>query len=995
MKPIKMKLARIKTIRLTFWWKEKWKQSHGIMLITTLLILALLVGMTVGFITINRDNLLLATNAKAQEAALQAAYAGLQYVQMRFEEDEAYGPDLCKTGKNCAQANTWESPVSSPPDFASFEGNQTAVGILNNGKSAFEVIFGNTEYLFDGSHGIVSNPNNPSAWTNTSAIPPNSPEVSINNLDSSTGGVPNETARIIVLGYSDGAIRHVEAMFQLKGYINSSAESANNISVNLGCSSPQGNNMWQITSSDPLNNNIIAGASWNGSTFQPTGGNISGPAGASGSGLPNQVTFSSSPGTGEAGAAYALSGGKTGEGEITVGSTVGQSSGTVRTADGTGYFQAGASSNGNLPSKLLSASDILNQIGAGSTAMTSGSSSVDVPTTNAYPIPAGIWAFESDGGKGDIVDVYDPTTGNLIDRFQGNVCASGSKSCGPASSIFSINNYQIQVQPGMNLVVDSGYSNQCNPCSSLPAPSPALSSNTISNPSGNFMLTLSPVDFTAANENQDASSGGPNSGKQVLPSLALAYTGTNQVGNNNASITLGGNLYVQGQLEGYGAVVAQSGAAAPSTWVTSTGTSSSSTYLNPYWGNSWANSILSATASGTSQLAPASGDSGDVYVEGNSELSAAPSKSMAIYANGNAAFNPIPPYTANQTNTAWDQALSQAMNGYAGNSASSPIAQTSNAPCGGSGPNCYAGWNYNDSSSNQINFEGLGGSTYSCGSFTCYQDQYQTSGLDNGSLDSQSFSTSTTSVFHDNSRILRRSCYNCSNPTSNSSGITGLENAPVSASYLGIFPENTSTGTLKDTTLSSFLVSMGVTPSCTTSGCSLSGSLSLYQFTQVEEYESAGGSGGGAAASAWLNYQQPPWDCSCNLDPVEQTILDQINTQYTAAQGQTPHQQLGYYVYQVSTSSSTLQQYQPQDMTFKGLIYVNGPKGFQANPNCYQFTVQGSLVTTGANDDTGNANISINNAGQVNFIYDPSQVLGYTQNLKNGARTQILWMTVW
>ena len=951
----------MKNIRLAFLWKEKWKQSPGIMLITTLLILAILVGMTVGFITINRDNLLLATNAKDQEAALQAAYSGVQYVQMRFEEDGNFGNDL--------SSSTWTSPIAESPTFTSYEGNGVAVGVLNNGSSVFEVIFNNTlSHLGDGYQlsDIAANPG--SGPSSSATFSTN--EVSYNNFNSSGSGSPNGTARIVVLGYSHGVTRVVEALLQQKSYINSSVQSGKDINVQIGCSSeatPKGEtNMWSMTSATPLMNNIQAGVSYVPKKgFEVTGGSITGSSGSTTGGLGlNQVTFSSSSGV-PAGAAYALSGSTGGEVDIG-GKKYPADGGSVSTSDGTGTFFANAGSQGNYPTQNIYASNVLAGVGACSSSSPCGlgANGSTVPTINTVYIPAGTWAIESDKGKGDIVDVYSNTTGNVIARFQGTVNGPNG------SPAFTVSNFKIQVQPGVNLVVDDNYPSdptRKRPCTAADYPiATSLTSKVFTQAAeGNLMLTLSPLQFPSTN----TSIGGNASG--VLPTFALDYSG-NSMGTESSSLVLGGNLYIQGALVGSGSVVAESqssesssgsdtvtATASPSDWLLGgggKGIESNPDFKSGSWTrNVYCSSGCTATTSSTTanQAAPPSGDYGDIYVEGNSELSSSTTGSIAVYAGGNVGFNPIPSTFSGSTQMPL-AAFTNAMDELAGGT-------DENTPQ--TGPAGNFGW-ANNTKNNTLMTSG-GDSLDPLNSFSW---DLTTNDKGNPSL--------TDSQRH----LLRGAFYctsNCdgrhSHSPSNSSvgGHTGLENFPTNYTPSQLISSST--------TLSLVDGDLGIT-----SGTNLN----LFKFVQIENYLQTNN-------PIWLTYTPDSGRDSGN--PVEQSIINNISKINNSAANMsvTPPNQssLGYYLYSkyppCTTCSATASvPAQREDMYFHGLIYVKGAVGIQANAGCYTFSSDGALVTT-------SGSVNITNAGDVDFIYDPSQIESFAPTVSGGYVTQILWMTVW
>ena len=958
MKPMRMKLARMKTIRLTFWWKEKWKQSHGIMLITTLLILALLVGMTVGFITINRDNLMLATNAKDQEAALQAAYAGLQYVQMGFEEDGGFGTGPAPwSGNNCANPNNGNgfTEVFCSSNFYGWEGNGVAVGVLNNGNSIFEVIFNNGPNNNNNGYNLSDIAADPTAPPSTQATFPTN-EVSINNLNAAGGpppppggnSIPKYSARVIVLGYSHGVTRVVEAMFEQKSYVDSSAQAAAAISVKSGCSG----NSWTLSTNDPFYNDVKAGIAYKNGAFTNVGGNITGPS-------LSDISFSNAVGsTGLIGQVDALqstdpSNQTTSGGSLTLGSTSETNPVTTsNTNTGNGTLYPNSTNIGTLPSKDLHASDILNQI---------YKQQSDSASPATYYMPAGIYAFVSDNGKGDEVNVYD-FSGNLIGTFQkqikvGNVVVA------------NINNYQFQVSPGINLAVDSNIS--------------SATINTSGTASGNFMLTLDPSEF---NTNTGAAYGydnwdpnyGPHGGA-VLPTLAMDYQGPNQLGPQPSSLDVPGNMYVQGQLVGSGALLTPSGASAPSTWVPTSGAWGSAT---PSGATPWSSIVQG------NDTTPSSGTSGDISVEGNSELSAAPNQSIAIYADNNAYFNPISAYTSNQvTGPLLGEAYTNALNDLA-----------STYDTGSSHNNAGGGWQQN-LTYDQFNNNVLSSSN------TDNIDQLDNYPYGNG-----------TSYQNDTARMLRRTFYGNTTPITGSGLLVtgtqcvttadcGAENMNTGVTASQIFGSSTVTGQQASdlaANASTLLTNNNGEPIgtynpyyCPGTSCTVtfnSNPVNLYTYTQLSEYLATG-------SSTVLSYQIPGAASQNSLDPIEGAIVSNMNT--LSQQAQQQNSDFGVYMYNtfpntICTSnggtgcggSGTTTKYTAQDMTFTGLIYVKGSKGFEANTGCNQFSSTGSIITT-----TGNVNIP--DSSQVSFIYDPSQLVDYVPRPYPGVSTKILWMTVW
>ena len=925
----------MKNIRLAFWWKEKWKQSPGIMLITTLLILAILVGMTVGFITINRDNLMLATNAKDQEAALQAAYAGVQYVQMRFEEDGNFGNDI--------SSSTWTSPIAKSPTFVSYEGNGVAVGVLNNGMSVFEIIFDKGKKEYDLS-AIAADPN--SDPSESATFPTN--EVSDNNFNSSGSGSPNGTARIVVLGYSHGVTRVAEAMLEQLNYVNASAEAGGNIDVSSSCSG----NKWMISTKFPLVNDVKAGIKYvkgkSSSYFANRGGDVTGPSlsniffsdGTSDNGIIGEVDALQ----------YAFSSGDQSQsngGSLSLGGSSETSTVyTSNTNSENGALVPDSGNVGELPSKDLHGSDILQQT----------EKQQENPVTET--LPSGIYAFDSDNGKGDKITVYN-FEGSPTTTYTGNIPIGGV-------TVATISNYQLQIQPGVNLQVP-----------------------------GSFMLTLDPADtaFTSGT-NYDT-----NLKQAVLPTLALDYSGTNQIGApapggpGNPSTpppsgpstfdVSGGSVYIQGSVVGSGSLVVQQGsppssdpASGSSSWIPSSSS----------WNKSWAynvgnnvsysftpqNGVEVTYDPSTYNSSPPSADDkgGDLYVDGQANTTAAPTESIGMYAGNNAKFNEIPYFTSNQINPVDGQAFETALNNLAncssGSSSGSCGGWTSSLTLPGSGP---------ASQLNSLNQYG----------------QYQKPDITN-LLQFAYYGSCSTCGLQNMQTIPLWQALGCS--ASNTCNLTTTQTTDLVNNAATLNQNNGGTSIITTTSCSGgdsllqiiglgfmsseFLADSSCTPSST---INYSNTLNLYTYEQITQYISSG-------KSSWLSYSNCSngGGCSGPLDPVEKAISSRLNFYYN--QAIQSGQNFGSYMNTTTWTSSTSTTPNGQPMSFEGLLYVKGSGGFEAASGCAPLTIDGSLVTT-------EGEINIPDSSSVSFIYDPSQLSNYVGSSIKGVRTQILWMTVW
>ena len=930
----------MKNIRLAFWWKEKWKQSPGIMLITTLLILAILVGMTVGFITINRDNLMLATNAKDQEAALQAAYAGVQYVQMRFEEDGNFGNDI--------SGSTWTSPIAKSPTFVSYEGNGVAVGVLNNGKSVFEIIFNKGKKEYDLS-AIAADPKSDPSGPAT--FPTN--EVSDNNFNSSGSGSPNGTARIVVLGYSHGVTRVVEAMLEQLNYVNASAEAGGNIDV-LSSSPNCPSNKWMISTKFPLVNDVKAGIKYvkgkSSSYFANRGGDVTGPSlsnisfsdGTSDNGIIGEVdalqyTFSSGDQSQSNGGSLSLGG-----------SSETSTVYTSNTNSENGALVPDSGNVGELPSKDLHGSDILQQT----------EKQQENPVTETLPF-SGIYAFDSDNGMGNKITVYNWDGSPTGTTYTGSITVGGV-------TVATISNYQLQIQPGVNLQVP-----------------------------GSFMLTLDPADtaFTPGT-NYDT-----NLKQAVLPTLALDYSGTNQIGPpapggpGNPSTpppsgpstfdVSGGSVYIQGSVVGSGSLVVQQGS--PPTGDPAGSGSSSWIPSSSSWNKSWAYNVgnndsysftpqngAKETYDPTDNSPPPIGDGGgDLYVDGQANTSAAPTESIGMYAGNNAQFNEIPYFTSNQINLFDGQAFENALNNLANCSSGSCGGWTSSLTLPGSGP---------ASRLNSLNQYG----------------QYKNPDITNLLQFAYKGSSSTSGLQNMQTNIQLWQALGCS--AISTCNLTTTQKADLAKKAATLKQNNGGTSIITTTSCSGgdsllqiiglgfmsseFLADSSCTPSTT---INYSNTLNLYTYEQITQYISSG-------KSSWLSYS----NCSSggrrcsgpHLDPVEKAISSRLNFYYN--QAIQSGQNFGSYMNNTTTwtSSTSTTNNAGQPMSFEGLLYVKGSDGFEADSGCAPLTIDGSLVTT-------EGGINIPDSSSVSFIYDPSQLSNYVGSSIKGVRTQILWMTVW
>ncbi len=887
------------------------KKKRGILLVTTLLIISFLVALSVGFVEINRDNLVLAERVSESEQSIEAAYAGLQYTLMRFEQDKNFG--ISRTS-NTATPNGAPSgpgqnaafPDGSPggvggiywasggvvmpfnlPYLTVRETGTTVVGFFGSNAAHFQVHFAH----FNASDQCPANPTGSGYGVNgfkDDSIASNAPGTwkhaplaanlhSCNNLNNSksviVGGktVPPYSARIISIGYSNGSKHMVEALLRRVVYTNSSIASGSDITIRMTTPAVSGDQTWHISSLAPLSNNVVAGLRYDPSsgTFKQVGGNINAYSGFGGSLPQNQIAFSTAGNSKYNGAGYAL---RPVGGSLTDASTPGvvqnidgktypTSSGltSVSTGNSSGTLYSKADTPNAPPSKDLSASDILghlcdkNGTCAGSTQDSQGTT---IPQNNAHYISSGIWAFNSHGGKGDRITVYD-FSGNQIAQYQGQVTASDGTTV-----IGFVNNYQLMIKPGMNVIVGDGPSNTA---------------------AGNFMLTLDPTDFPS-NSNQD-----PTTSNFVIPTLALSYKQSGQLGAKPASLTLGGNLYVQGQLVGFGAVVAEANTSSPA-----------STWIPP--SNNWTNGWAGLVVGNSNQGAPPSGDTGDVFVEGNSQVSNVPTASLSLYAQGTAQFNPIPA-TLTTSGSLDMQAFGTASSNFAGGS------------------------------------NGDGG----------YWDNDQIPGINDVFNNFLYFSNDESKT----TQLLR--CSGCENGS--------LENASTGKTAQDLFGAVTA-----DTSLMNYLGGSAVpgTP------------LDLYHYTLLSQYKST-------QDSKWLTDFAPfagpiPLNVS-DPDSVELAILSSMNKY--AEQAYSGNQQFGLYLANGAPTSS----YTAQDMAFRGLVYARN--GFQANPANYQFTMQGTLMTP-------QGPVEVDNAGQANFIYDPTQIMQFYQDPNiQGNRVDIQWVTVW
>ncbi|MCL4513702.1 MAG: hypothetical protein M1421_06805, partial [Candidatus Eremiobacteraeota bacterium] len=467
------------------------------------------------------------------------------------------------------------------------------------GNSVFEVIFNNGPNNNNNGYNLSDIAEDPTAPPSTPATFPTN-EVSINNLAIGPGGpppppggnsIPSYSARVIVLGYSHGVTRVVEAMFHDVGYVNSSVRSADGINIKAGCPTTA----WNISSKDPYYNHIKAGISLQGSSFKQTGGWINGPTSLA------DTSFSQISGAGNMGNAYALECAyKTcnpsstttpilSNGQVSLDQIYPTSStppltsvNTESTTSGTGNgtFYANSDHAGNLSSSSpVSASTMLSVISKEQTAPGPGGGPGSGGGATYY-IPAGIWAIESDGKT---VDVYS-TTGTYLGQFKGSY-----KDKVNGNTLFSIQNFQIDLSPGYNFVVDNGITS-----------AEVSTSPSSANPQGNLMVTLSPQDFTS-------STGNETGGNSVLPTIGLGYNGYNTQGNSPSTLQVAGNLYVQGGIEGNGGVIVPTGASAPSNnntslscsgcnWIPSNPSTTSYSYSQPDWSASWAASVITSSS---------------------------------------------------------------------------------------------------------------------------------------------------------------------------------------------------------------------------------------------------------------------------------------------------------------------------------------------------------------------------------------------------------------
>jgi ribosomal protein L37AE/L43A len=892
---------------------SKARGTKGILLITTLLILGLLIVMAIGFVEANRANLILASNNADQQKALQAAYSGLQYVKMRFEQYQNYGTGQSKD----PLLNANPSTIINTNNLVVYEGNEDIVGIFNNGDSHFQIHFtcsqcnkANLQQGYDDSQ-ITSN------TLPSSTVTFNSKEYSVNNLGNNSSytdtnsnrEIPPNSSTIIVIGYAHGVTRVVQALLREKAYIDSAAMAGGSISVGSGtCSSSF---QWNIESSDPLYNNIRAGISWNGAKFVNSGGTINcDSCPVNSKNQPTSIFFSNlAQGALDSGSAYALQNnsqnGSIG-GTITFGSISFPNKETtqVSTADNSGTFYANSNNLGNPPSNVLQGQDMVNNITNIETATYQNKNCQHCNTPQTFTLPAGIWAFD---GTGNTINVFD-SNGNIIATYKNNVQVNNVK-------VAQIKNFQLQILPGMNLVLN-----------------------------GNVMFTLAdPPNSTNCNGQPcftaNACNGTPcnidSKGQAVLPTIGLAYTNVNQVQQEPATLEVNGNLYIQGQLNGNGGIIVNKNpnTTAPSSWFPSSA-----------WGTNtpWAQWVIS----NSNQSAPSAGDTGDIALEGNSLLSQAPNISLSIYSDGNAMFNPIPNFS-NTINSLDGQAYGNALDNLAKGACSNTTGPACNPPKDGGWDNPLSTTG-NDNLDPLNNIQGYdmddmanllqtasynGNQTGS--SYTQTQSYLHAPGLEGASTGitaSQLFGTTTT-VDLTVGYFLSNACGSC--VTLNSYGTYTINSS--NTNYLNLYDYTALRmylSTCQNGTCDDSVLPISATPPSTT--CAL-----LQNCGQ-----------------------------SSSLDPVENQIIS--NLQQFSGQAQANNEKFGQFMYSYVSSNNGGVQYTAQDMYFPGLVYVRGSNGFSVNPDCHSVITDGALVTTAPG-----ANITVQNAQNVTFEYNPQVLYNY------------------
>lgn len=909
-------------------------KERGLLLVTTLLIVAFLTALTVGFIVINRDNLMFARRIREGENALQAAYAGLHYVMMRLEEDRGFGVAPFTPGET--QPNTSTRQYDAFPDgmptqygqsgiywngngsgggytipynsssFTVYETGATVVGLISSNDSHFQIHFRHfgggtcptfngtaTTYASNGFDDLSVASEDYRNWRHQRSAQETHSLNNLNNPVSVTSGrkrVPAYTARIIATGYSHGSTRVVEALLKRVFFTNSSALAASDITVRMSTSSISGDGTWYISSLAPSSNSIEAGAGYGGGRFRQAGGDINAYTGLSSSIPADKIIFSTTDtNTRNTGNGYALRApGSTRTPPGTVrnigGSSYPNASGQtfVNTGKNSGTFYAAADNTVPLPPRDLTGFDVLSQMGATPVRDSSGVSYIS-QNDNCF-IEPGIWAFESNSGHGNAIQVY---------NFSGG---SGSRytteTIGPC---LAVNNYQLMIRPGKHVTVGSAGTAQ-----------------------GDLMITLSPT----FQNNFDPD---PNSRKFVLPTLALGYQGANQLGNSGnpdlaaATLTLGGNLYVQGQVVGRGAIIAQSNTTTNGNWLPGN-----------FGPTSWARTIYDGITEGH----PPNLDSADIFMEGTSQLQKSPNYSVVLYSEGNTRFNPVASNFTDQLGV--------------------PTSLPSIPPD-------------SQAFANALN-------RLACGSSGC-SGEWWTQAIPQPTNNPIGASLNSFIEFgHDLTKLtpfLRT--------IKNRRGPQGANSAPTDKTAGNIWcPENPGCQ-ITDPNAVAYL--RGVPGSqCTGGSCDGSqGVLNLYQYTQLSNYRAT-------QDNQWLlAYPRPDPDSENPLNPVEYSILSSVN-QYAQQAYMGNHQNLGTYL-----GGGTTLDYQQQDLTFQGFIYSKGPHGFVSYPNNTRFAFQGAVVTTQGPMEIGSGPFD---PGQANFLYDPSHLLDFYR-LPYGHPITIQWMVVW
>jgi hypothetical protein len=201
---------------------------HGIALLMTLIVAALLAVLTGAFVTVNRANSSITGNVVTRQNAYNACLSGLHYAWGELERDQAFGADGFPDG-----VRTVNLPITSPEVKIRIHGNSEE-------PENPDLNYIEGEILASGDSFEVRLVNN------------------LGNRDvkpaSFLGDVPGRCTRLEILGNSGRKRLTLSSVLRKAPYVDSSALSSYDMEIELSDNGPQ--NQWNLRSKDPYVNQV-------------------------------------------------------------------------------------------------------------------------------------------------------------------------------------------------------------------------------------------------------------------------------------------------------------------------------------------------------------------------------------------------------------------------------------------------------------------------------------------------------------------------------------------------------------------------------------------------------------------------------------------------------------------------------------------------------------------------------------------------------------------